>query len=147
MCDSVWILEPWNYIDDISIMGCILYDVTEGPAVKSTGRHLYPVCHKREGPPRRVPPSVWAWFHSRFLWLKGSFKREIKKNLGVGGQNSLTRFGFGFERSLRACGSFGHNLGRSFGGNAGIKEILQTEVCPEQQQHLNCVQLLWKVCL
>lgn len=43
MCDSVCILKPWYHVDDISIIRCIMYDLTEVPAVKSTagGRKVY----------------------------------------------------------------------------------------------------------
>lgn len=36
MCGSVWILEPWDLIDGVSIMGCMKHDIAEGPALKAT---------------------------------------------------------------------------------------------------------------
>lgn len=36
MCDSVCILKLWYHVDDISIIRCIKFDLTEVPVVKST---------------------------------------------------------------------------------------------------------------
>lgn len=45
-CDSIWILEPWYYIDCISIVRRIKCDVTEGLGVKCMAHHWSILFHE-----------------------------------------------------------------------------------------------------